>query len=95
MKIIEHVKKKEDFIMAYLEWVMEEDGYQERLHIPKDIREKASEGQITDFAICRITDLSTGAEVLKRFKITGNQIYVPKAIQDLLENSTSFRIRIF
>jgi len=78
-----------------LKWVMVEDNYQEKVHIPKNVRDESLPEQISQTAFCRITNLNNGVEVQGSFTVTGTELYFPVYVQKMLEGSKRFEVIVF
>jgi len=78
------------------EWVMKEDKYQEKLHIPVEIVRHA--GDIGESLVCTITNLNDGKTINSRFNVSRRsdteyyELYLPAVIQEMLSGSGEFRI---
>ena len=82
-----------------LDWVMEEDKYQEQVRIPKEIQDLAAEEGIStenkQKVMVQVTNLKTREIYIAQRAITGHQeIYLPVYVQDMLKGSGKFRIHI-
>ena len=85
--------------MRLIEWEVSEDGYEEQIAIPKNIRDLAAQEGINTENEQKVTviimNLNTGGSYTGRLAITGNrQIYVPTGIQQMLKGSEKIRIQI-
>ena len=85
--------------MRLIEWEVSEDGYEEQIVIPKEIRALAGQEGINTENGQKVTviimNLNTGESYTGRTAITGNrQIYVPTGIQQMLKGSEKIRIQI-
>ena len=85
--------------MRLIEWEVSEDGYEEQIAIPKEIRELAAQEGINTENEQNVTvfilNLNTGESYTGRLAITGNrQIYVPKEIQQMLDGAGKIRLQI-
>lgn len=85
--------------MQFIEWEVNEDGYEEQIIIPKEQRDLAAkEGINTENkqkVSVRILNMNTGESYTGRLAITGNnQIYLPTEIQKMLEGAGRIRIQL-
>jgi len=80
------------------EWVVKEDEYQEKIHIPVNITRSNNVG---DQEWCSITNLSNGSFFMGPFKVMSKkgtdfkELYLTKYVQALIVGSGEFRIRLF
>ena len=85
--------------MKLIEWQVTEDGYEEQINIPKDMRDLAqAEGISTEVGqkvAVTILSLSSGESYTGRLAITGSQqIYLPVEIQQMLKSAGKIRVQI-
>ena len=85
--------------MKLIEWEVTEDGYEEQINIPKDMRDLAqAEGISTEVGqkvAVTILSLSSGESYTGRLAITGSQqIYLPVEIQQMLKSAGKIRVQI-
>ena len=85
--------------MRLIEWEVAEDGYEEQINIPKDMRDLAqAEGISTEVGqevAVTILNLNSGESYTGRLAITGSQqIYLPVEIQQMLKSSGKIRVQI-
>ena len=85
--------------MRLIEWEVSEDGYQEQINIPKEMRDLAAEEgistEVKQKVAVQITNLTTGEGYSGRLAITGSQqIYLPVEIQNMLRGSGRIRIQL-
>ena len=78
-----------------LKFIMLEDNYQEKVHIPKNVMDKSLPEQIGQTAYCRVTNMNNGIEIQGVFAITGTELYFPVYVQKMLKHSKQFEITIF
>ncbi len=85
--------------MQLIEWEVAEDGYEEQIIIPADIRTLAAEEgiatEVKQKAAVQILNLTTGESYTARLPITGTyQLYLPVEIQQMLKGAGRVRIRL-
>jgi len=85
--------------MKLIEWEVAEDGYEEQIIIPMEMRALAAlEGIATEVkqkVAVQILNLTTGESYTGRLSITGtHQIYLPVEIQQMFKGAGRIRIRL-
>jgi len=85
--------------MKLIEWEVAEDGYEEQIIIPMEMRALAAlEGIATEVkqkVAVQILNLTTGESYTGRLSITGtHQIYLPVEMQQMLKGAGRIRIRL-
>ncbi len=85
--------------MQLIEWEVAEDGYEEQILIPADMRNLAAEEgiatEVKQKVAVQILNLNTGESYTGRLPITGtHQLYLPVEIQQMLKGAGRIRIRL-
>jgi hypothetical protein len=79
--------------LRVLSWNVDEDGYEEKIHVPKRIRDTFPAG-LGDSQAVQIESVNAGFTLLQRFKVTGTELYIPVTVQHLLKGAGEIRLKL-